>query len=400
MAGLKEFLFEGSPPPSVTKETTQTSGLPKWYEDSVKDIIARGYTLASDPYRNYTDTTGNPRFAPMNATEDRANQMTLEAPGAWQGDFSRASGSYANAAGMRGLEAANPYLSQSASKNSYAAGSPLIQAGAQGSGLGSAAPYLSNASRTFPGAADEYMSPYISNVVDEISRRGNQNLMENILPNVNQEFIGGGMHGGSRHGDFTNRAVRDVSREIAGEQSKALQSGYGQAADIFASDMARQAGLGSTAGGLATSDYNRMVGAGQGLGSLMGSDATNLANLGNVAGGLQVRDAANAIDIGRAYQGLGSDTANMRYKDAASVSAVGEKQRNLEQQGYDYMYDDFQRQVAHPWDQLGKLDALVRGQSVPRTQTSTTTEPGTVFAPSLASQLMGLGSTAGYMGAY
>jgi len=96
--------------------------------------------------------------------------------------------------------------------------------------LSTASPFLS--ALPAPGAIASYMSPYTSGVVDEIGRLGSRNLVENVIPNINNTFIGSGQFGSDRNAKTIGNAIRDASRDIAGQQSAALQQGYGQAASF------------------------------------------------------------------------------------------------------------------------------------------------------------------------
>lgn len=68
----------------------------------------------------------------------------------------------------------------------------------------------------------QFMNPYVNNVVNEQARLSNQNLFENVLPQVNSTFAGAGQFGSTRNADFTNRAIRDQQYNLAGQQGNTL----------------------------------------------------------------------------------------------------------------------------------------------------------------------------------
>lgn len=394
---VTDFLFGDKPvPTSITGSTTSIQGMPDWYQDYTKGLIARANAIASEPYQPYTGS----RIAGLNERDRQAGQMVQSNVGSYQPYLNQASSMYSAAAGMRGADAANPYLGQSAGMSAFGAGQPLINQAAGSSALSTAQPLIGQASGTWPSAMNEYMSPYTGAVVNEIGRLGTQNLMENILPGVNQTFTGSGMFGSSRHGDFTNRAIRDASKAIAGEQAKALEAGYGTSANIFGQDMSRLAGLSSTVGGLATSDFGRQLEAGRTLGGLTSDDANRLANIGNIAGTLTQGDARNAIDIANRQAALGQMRSQLGATDAGAISALGEQERGLTQKMLDTRYQDFTTERDDPWSDISRLSAIVRGQQVPTYSTSTTTGPAQMN-PSLATNLLstgiGLGGLSGYI---
>ena len=103
------------------------------------------------------------------------------------------------------------------------------------------------------------MNPYNEAVTNRIGELAGRNLRENILPGVNRTFIGGGTFGGSRSAEFTARAIRDAQEAALSEQSRALQAGYGQAADIYGADAARQIQAAQQAGQLSGGNQQKVV---------------------------------------------------------------------------------------------------------------------------------------------
>lgn len=73
---------------------------------------------------------------------------------------------------------------------------------------------------------DSYMDPYTEGVVNSIASLGNQNLMENVLPGVNNTFTNAGQFGSDRNGEFEARAIRDEGKDIANAQAGALETGF------------------------------------------------------------------------------------------------------------------------------------------------------------------------------
>src|SRR3990167_6699908 len=150
--GLFDSLFGAD-----TKTSTTSSSLPAWYETYLQDLASRSRTESMQPYPTY----GGQRVAPLTADQNAAYAMTRARIGQYQ-----------------------PYLEQGRSMIETAGG-PFDQT-----------------------EFNKYLSPYTGGVVDEIARLGTRNLSENLLPAVNTTFTGAGQPFGSRHADFTGRAVR------------------------------------------------------------------------------------------------------------------------------------------------------------------------------------------------
>lgn len=73
-----------------------------------------------------------------------------------------------------------------------------------------------------PNQQQQFMNPYTQNVVNEQARLSNQNLFENVIPQVNSTFTGAGQFGSTRNADFMNRAIRDQQYTLAGQQGQTL----------------------------------------------------------------------------------------------------------------------------------------------------------------------------------
>jgi hypothetical protein len=166
------------------------------------------------------------------------------------------------------------------------------------------------------------MNPYNAAVTDQIAKLGARNLSENILPSISDQFVSGGQWGSTRQGQMSDRALRDTQEAILAQQNAALQAGYGQAAGLSANDLARQAQLAGTAGGLGTSQQQILQGAASGLSNV---GATG-ANIGLQAGqGIQSIGASNIqasqADLARQIQAAtGLDTSGMNMGQLASMA--------------------------------------------------------------------------------
>lgn len=283
---------------------------------------------------------------------------------------------FGQASGISGADVMRPFAQQGIGSITRAGETSTVplaekyfQQAIEASPLQAAQPYMSAASRTFPQAAQEYMSPYIKNVVDEISKQGVRQLQEKYLPAVGQEFIGAGQFsvgpGSTRMGEFGARALRDVQEAVLAEQAKALQAGYGQAADIYGRDVARFVDLAGTAGQLgtaqqrallesgsqvgqlATSDLSRLLQSGQSIadigakmGSLSAEDASRLIQMGQATGQLTAQDASRLADIAQArgqltgqdaarIAELGQITGQLTAQDARTLADIGQARGQL-----------------------------------------------------------------------
>ena len=419
---VTDFLFEGKAPAPVTLTGTSTVQLPEWYTQYTTDMLGRAQAVANLPYAQYT----GPRIAGFTPGEKTGFEATKAAAGAYQpflqqagatlgqaagmSGMGAAAGDFSTAAGMLGAPAAAPYLTQSAGMSGLTTAQPMfsqamptIQRAGEGSALTAAQPFLGAAARTFPQAAQEYMSPYLKNVVEQIGDIGVRQLKEKYLPEIGQEFIGAGQFsvgpGSTRMGEFGARALRDVQEAVLAEQAKALQAGYGQAADIYGQDVGRLAQLAGTVGTLSTQDLNRLLESGvrvadigAKMGQLTADDASRLADIGKATGQLTQQDAANLARIAESkgqltqqdaqnlqalaakYGALGESAQTLGLTGAEAITGVGAKERAMQQANLDLAYQDFLRQEGYPKEQIKFLSDVLSGVQIPKTEITTKQE--------------------------
>ena len=324
--GLLSFLFEGNPPPQTTSYTSTSSNLPDWFAAYAQGLLNKTSAVAGEPYRPFT----GPRVAGFAPEQESA---------------------FAAVRAAKGL--AQP---------SVTAGGALTTAGGNTSSLTAAQPYLTAANTTFPRNVDAYMNPYISRVTDRIAELGNRNLLEKVLPGVQDQFIAAGQPGSARGAEFTSRAMRDTAGEIAGAQAGALATGYNQAGQLFQADRDAQAKLGQLTGQLASDTAGRQVTAGRQLGD------------------------------------LGALGQQVNLRDAAALEAAGTSQRALTQQNLDEAFRAFSEERDYPRTNVALLNQALRGVNPPTSTTATTTGPATAMSSSPLAQLAGAGLTAAALG--
>ena len=267
----------------MATQTSQTEVvLPEWYTQYAKDILSKATAATAQPYTAY----GAPRIAGFQPEQEQAFTAFKGSMGEYQ---------------------------------------PYLGAAAQGLQRGTG-------SFTAPGVAQQYMNPYIQNVVSGIGSAAARNLSENIIPQLNRTFVGGGTFGGSRSFDFMNRAVRDTQAAALSEQNKALSEGYKTAADLYGTE------------------------------------------------------ANRAITAAPYMAALGTQAQEQRLKELAGLEQIGAQKQALGQKSADMAYQDFLTHQNYPYEQAQKLAAIGGAPSAQGAGTTYATTPG----PSTAGQLGGL----------
>ena len=266
---------------AVTETITETK-LPQWLVDAYTKSIERGYEATSGDYQKYE---AGPRIASISPQEQQAYNMVSQNVGNYR-----------------------PYT--------QAAGN-----------------YIAGATQSFtdPGIAAQYMNPYTQNVVAGIGSAAGRNLYENLLPQVNRTFVGGGTFGGSRSAEFTARAVRDANAAALSAQQDALQKGY-------------ESGMGQ---------FNT--------------------------------EAGRYLTAAERAQSLGRDVQNMAGIDASALEAAGGAQRGFEQQSLDLLRQDWEDQRDWDYNQAKRFQDFVGTPSASGSGTTFQQAPG----PSRTAQIAG-----------
>lgn len=306
---VNDFLFEGRPPPSVTTYGQTVENMPKWLSDYTQGLISRANAIGAEGYQPY----GGPRISGFNPDEEAAFGATRQNVGAYQ-----------------------PYLG--------AAGATLS------SGLGAGYGQLAQGTQDFPGAVQDYMDPYIENVLNRQQTLSQRNLEENLIPSLQNTFTRAGHFGSDRMMDLTGRTFRDVGENLQEQQLGALSQAYGQAGQLFGADRSRD------------------------------------LQAAGIAGQMGVEGA-------RGFGALGQMASQMGYGDAAALEAIGRTQRGMDQSSLDLAYQDFQRQRDYPRETIDWMSSVIRGLPSDTARTSQQTGPADIYQPSGASQLASLFST-------
>lgn len=292
---LTDFLNNGQLPAgsTFTSKTSETV-LPDWYTNYAMQLLSNQQALAAQPMPTYQ----GPRVAEFSPTMQQGFGMTGQAATAYQ-----------------------PALTAATQATQGAINAP--------GGLAVAQPFLTEAGKTSVSNIGTYMNPYTDQVVNRIADLGTRNLTENIMPEIEGRYIQAGQLGFGGRGGLggtpsgmmtdTSRAVRDVSADILAEQSKALQSGYSEAAGLAGTDLTRQANLATTAGSLGGQDLSRQI--------------TGAGQLG---------------ELGTAAQTLG-------LTGAGALQQVGATQQGQAQKNLDVAYGDFLRQQGYPQEQINAM---------------------------------------------
>lgn len=273
----------------------------------------------------------------------------------------------------------------------------------------------------FTGAnVQEYMSPFMQNVVDEQSRRAIQQFQEQRGGRAAQA-VGAGAFGGSRQAVQESLAERDLLDRLSGIQATGSQQAFEQAAQMFGQDrgaeFARQQAQAQELGrtqGVGTQEAARVQAAQAAeLARSQGIDVSEAGRVQAAQAAEQARVQGSQAAENRAAQqqqlqalgfsaeqaqqmvGFGEAGRAADIQGAQLLEAIGRSQRGMEQEQLDIDYQNFIAQRAFPEQQLQGMSSILRGVPV---QPGTTTTAYAPFNPLQQALGGGLGAIGLYRG--
>jgi hypothetical protein len=414
-----------SQPTQQEQKVTQTN-LPEYARPYFENLLGRGQGQLNQEYTPYPYE----RIAGFTPAQEQVQQnvLGLGAPNQF------AMGSGLAAAAGQGSLLASDYAPGQFNAQQITAGqvnAPSMRAAQTSFGSGPLEQFRMAAPERFGQAqAQEYMSPYIRNVLDvqkrEAIRDAQKGQVAQDLGAARQ-----GTYGGSRQLLAGIERERNLGQQLGDIESRGLQSAFENAQSQFERDR----GAGMTAGqqNLGAALQQQQLGTQTGLqAALANLTSAQQSNVQNLAAQLQTQGLnaeqsmraalanqqsnleaqrlgeqsrqfgsqqglAGLAQAGQMGQTLGNLGQYQQQADLqrlqAQAGAAGEV-RGLEQQYLDQMYGDFLRQRDFPMEQLGQFSSLLRG--LPMQLNSTQTAYAT--PPSFASQALGTGLAG--LGAY
>jgi hypothetical protein len=238
--------------------------------------------------------------------------------------------------------------------------------------------------------AQQYMSPYVQNVLDVQKREALQDAQKSQLVQ-NLGAARQGTYGGARQLLAGTERERALGQQMGDIQAKGLQAAYENAQAQFERDRAARMGIGRT--NLEAALGVQDLGTKTGLQALLANqqydfEAQKSAEQSRQFGAdVGLKGMAQVLESGRTLGNLGLTEQQADMQRLQTQAGVAGQQQALEQQRLDQQYADFLRQRDYPMEQLGYFSNILRGLPVGLSTTQTAYAP----PPSVASQLAGAG---------
>lgn len=323
----------------ANQNSTATTGLPSYLQPYFDRALNRAESAATEAYKPYTGqlTAG---LSPLE-TQAGNNAAGLQTPG----QFESAGNIYNQAAqGLMSLGGFQP----GQLNNQYTAGQTT--------------------GGTFDNAAaQQYMNPYVQNVLD-IQRREANTEFEKQQAALRGRLGAAGAFGGSRATLLETEAQRGQNQLLDDMQQKGLFSAYTNAQDQFERDrMARLNAFGMNESARQEQQrlQNQVFGANE-------SARQGAADIG-------LRSMTGAANVAQGLGALGSTIGQDARANIGLQAEIGKQQRDQQQGGLDRQLQLFLDERGYPMEQAktfsGILANLANGQ---RTQTNTGPELSTL----------------------
>ena len=240
-------------------------------------------------------------------------------------------------------------------------------AGLQAAGV--KAPTLGSAQLFTGDIAKQYMSPYITDVVDIAKRRA---IEDAERANLGQNLAAArqGTYGGARQALLQGQRESGLRSTLSDLDIKGLQDAYTQAQQQFERDRAATMGREQYVAGQDLTAQQLNQAAGLQAAQQRQAAGAGLSSLAGTLGALGTAEQAAGIDL------------------LKTQGAFGDLQRGITQQGMDAQRAALMDQALYGQTQVGQLSNLLRGVPLSGSTQTVSSPP-----PSFASQLTGLGLT-------
>jgi hypothetical protein len=134
---------------------------------------------------------------------------------------------------------------------------------------------------TVPDVVGDYMNPYTGAVVNEMGRLQQQNIQQNVLPNLAAAGVSSGSFGSQRGMNAAGQTLANMQANLTGQQAGALQTGYQNASNAAQTDLSRALQAGQSFGNLGAQQQSLGLGGLNELSTLGGQQQSTEQNILN-----------------------------------------------------------------------------------------------------------------------
>jgi hypothetical protein len=366
-------LTQGGALPSIDTTQTQSTTAPAFYTDYLNNLAQAG------------TAGGNAQYVGATPMQNQAYSLAQQNVGNYQPTLSTAQGDLSQVTNYDPTQASAGALNMALGQNAVGAAQPYLQQGASTNVLGAAQPYLNSAANPTYNTVQNYMNPYVNDVVSQIGDLAEQNIMQNVAPQTTAGLVGSGQFGSQRGAQALANTLGQYGQQTTAAQTNALNTGYQNAMNQAQAQAALQGQLGQTAGTLANYGAQNQLSAGSTLGQLTNTQQANEANIGNIQGNMASQEQQNLINAGIAGGNLAAQTQQLGLNDVNALSTLGGQQQQIAQ-----------NQQLFPLQTAAAQANILRGYTIPTSVQNQYSGPiPGAYQSAPLSQIAGIGSLLG-----
>lgn len=362
----------GGGQPTSTSQTT----IPEYAQPYMERTLGKAEALSETPYQTY----GGERIAPTAPGQEAARQAVAgmqERPQFGIGsELATQAGITALGAGQYAPGVFAAPLTQAQQLRQFQMGGPERIAGRE----------VTTGSFVAPGVTEQFMSPYMQNVVDVQKQEAIRDAQKQQL-SQNLAAARTGTYGGARQTLAMTERERNLQDQLARIQAMGSQSAYDAAQRAFEAEQGRGLQAQQLTGqfGLTAAQANQQAQQQTGIQNLQARlgvqqlgaqtglesqrlnqqallEAQRMAEQSRQFGaGLGLQGAQAATQAGAALGQLGIGQQQSALDLYKAQEAFGGLDRAQQQAALDLAYQDFLQQQRYPYAQLGFMSDILRG---------------------------------------
>lgn len=355
-----------------TNTSTSQTTVPSQVLQQYQNVNAGAQQAASTPFTPYSSDP-NAFVAPLNATENAGIDQTNAYANAAQPYYTAATGTLGSAqnSATNAYNAAGQTISGIG--NTVAQSSPYNSAA---TGLAAAGAQAVDPSTLDAGAINQYMNPYLSTVLGStqgLLQQDNAQAMNGTLGNI----ISSGGFGGDRAGIAAANLQQQQTLANANVYSGIASNAYNSA--LGAAEGQQSLGLSAAqANRAALQNASTQI---QGIGNQVYNQGTGAEQLQyNQQTGLGQAEYTTGANTANELASLGTGAQSAGLAGAQAQLAAGQTAQQTQQAGDTALYNQYLMQQSYPFQVAQFLANVAEGTGSLSGQTTTTTQPGSLFS--------------------
>ena len=360
----------------ATTSTSYNTNVPEYAQPYVMQMLGQAQSLTNPNTNPYQPYQGQ-QVADISPLQQQAYQNLGQMNVAGQTGIASNMAAAAGANAMGGVSDPNKqYYNSNALQNVNAPQLNMYQMGG---------PQQVRTQNYTGNNVNQYMSPYMQDVVDQQKREAIADYGRSI-PGMQAGASAAGGLGGTRQALVQSEANRNLQNNLQNIQATGSQAAFQNAqqqfnaqqqANLQAQQANQQAGLTTGQANLNAALGVQQLGAGQSLQAQQANQQAALQNAGQAAqyglsadqlyGQTYNQGLANLLNASNQMGSLGQQQYNQQAGITQAQLTAGQQQQQQKQQLLNTAYQDYLNQLNYPYKQLGFMSDLIHGTAAQNT---------------------------------